>query len=182
MILRFINLLNAKNREILFKIIIYFRQQCKVTYKTSPDLRLENMDEAHCNHHYSDVIMSGVASQITSVSSVYSNTCSGADRRNHQSSASLAFVRGIHRWPVDSPHKGPVTRKNVNENTNSLFRKKQSDFRAVFSLMTVKLPQVNLGRMEYQDHKIVEIKPSKNRIVYIYNGISYTDKTVLGIV
>ena len=27
------------------------------------------------------------------------------------SSASLAFVRGIHRWPVDSPHKGPVTRK-----------------------------------------------------------------------
>ena len=35
----------------------------------------------------------------------------GADQRNHQSSASLAFVKGIHRWPVDSPHKGPVTRK-----------------------------------------------------------------------
>ena len=34
-----------------------------------------------------------------------------ADQRNHQSSASLAFVRGIHRWPVDYPHKGPVTRK-----------------------------------------------------------------------
>ena len=31
--------------------------------------------------------------------------------RKHQSSASLAFVRGIHRWPVNSPHKGPVTRK-----------------------------------------------------------------------
>ena len=29
----------------------------------------------------------------------------------HQSSASLAFVRGIHRWPVNSPHKLPVTRK-----------------------------------------------------------------------
>ena len=29
----------------------------------------------------------------------------------HQSSASLAFVRGIHWWPVDSPHKGPVTQK-----------------------------------------------------------------------
>ena len=26
-------------------------------------------------------------------------------------STSLAFVRGIHWWPVDSPHKGPVTRK-----------------------------------------------------------------------
>ena len=28
-------------------------------------------------------------------------------------SASLAFARGIHRWPVNSPHKGPVTRKMV---------------------------------------------------------------------
>ena len=37
--------------------------------------------------------------------------CSGQDQRKHQSSASLAFVRGIHRWPVNSPHKGPVTRK-----------------------------------------------------------------------
>ena len=35
----------------------------------------------------------------------------GADQRKHQSSASLAFVRGIHRWPVNSSHKGPVTRK-----------------------------------------------------------------------
>ena len=39
------------------------------------------------------------------------NVCSGADQRKHQSAASLAFVRGIHRWPVDSPQKGPVTRK-----------------------------------------------------------------------
>ena len=36
---------------------------------------------------------------------------SGADQRKHQSSGSLAFVRGIHRCPVNSPHKGPVTRK-----------------------------------------------------------------------
>ena len=39
------------------------------------------------------------------------NLNSGADQRNHQRSASLAFVRGIHRWPVNSPHKWPVTRK-----------------------------------------------------------------------
>ena len=31
--------------------------------------------------------------------------------KNHQSSASLAFARGIHRSPVNSPHKWPVTRK-----------------------------------------------------------------------
>ena len=35
----------------------------------------------------------------------------GADQTKHWSSASLAFVKGIHRWPVNSPHKGPVTRK-----------------------------------------------------------------------
>ena len=60
---------------------------------------------------YSDVIMTAMVSQITSVSIVYSSLCSGADQREHQSSASLAFVRGFHRWPVNSPCKGPVTRK-----------------------------------------------------------------------
>ena len=45
------------------------------------------------------------------VSIVCSTFCSGVDQRKHQSSASLAFVRGIHRWPVDSPHKGPLTRQ-----------------------------------------------------------------------
>ena len=39
------------------------------------------------------------------------NRYSGADQRKNETSASLAFVRGIHRWPVNSPHKGPVTRK-----------------------------------------------------------------------
>ena len=54
--------------------------------------------------------MSGKTSQIIGVSIVWPIVCSGADQRKHQSSASLAFVREIHRWPVDSPHKGPVTR------------------------------------------------------------------------
>ena len=56
--------------------------------------------------HYDDVIMGTLASQITCLT-VYS----GADQRKYQSSASLAFVRRIHRSPVNSPHKGPVTRK-----------------------------------------------------------------------
>ena len=62
------------------------------------------------NIHYSDVIMNPMASQITGVSLVCTTVCSGTDQRKHQSSASLAFVSGIHWWPVDSPHKGPVTR------------------------------------------------------------------------
>ena len=49
--------------------------------------------------------------QITGLMSVYSTDYSGADQRKHQSSASLARVRRIHRWTVNSPHKGPVTRK-----------------------------------------------------------------------
>ena len=56
------------------------------------------------------VTSSAMQSQITGVSIVYSTVCLGVDQRKHQSSASLAFVRGIHRWPVNSPHKGPVTR------------------------------------------------------------------------
>ena len=63
--------------------------------------------------HYNDVIMNAMASQITSLTIVYSTVYSGADQRKHHSSASLAFVRGIHRWPVNSPHKWPVSRKNV---------------------------------------------------------------------
>ena len=61
--------------------------------------------------HYSDVIMGAMASQITILMIVFPTVYSGADHRKQQSSASMAFVRGIHRWPVNSPHKWPVTRK-----------------------------------------------------------------------
>ena len=61
--------------------------------------------------HYNDVIMGDMASQITSLTSVYSTVYSDVDQRKHQSSASLAFVWGIHRGPVNSPHKCPVTGK-----------------------------------------------------------------------
>ena len=55
--------------------------------------------------------MGTIASQITSLTIVYSTVYSGADQRKHQSSASLAFVRVIHRGPANFPHKWPVTRK-----------------------------------------------------------------------
>ena len=63
------------------------------------------------SRHYCDVIMGAVASQITSLTIVYSTVYSDTVQRKHQSSASLAFVWGIHRGPVNSPHKWPVTRK-----------------------------------------------------------------------
>ena len=61
--------------------------------------------------HCDDFIMGAMASQITSLTIVYSIVYLGTDQRKHQSSASLAIVRGIHRGPVNSSRKGPVTRK-----------------------------------------------------------------------
>ena len=61
--------------------------------------------------HYNNVIVSAKASHITSSTIVYSTVYSGADQRKHQSSTQPAILREIYRWPVNSPHKGPVTRK-----------------------------------------------------------------------
>ena len=60
--------------------------------------------------HYGDVIMSAMASQITSLMIAYSIVYLRRSKQ-HKSSASLTFVWGINRWPVNSLHKGPVTRK-----------------------------------------------------------------------
>ena len=62
-------------------------------------------------NHYCDIIMGMIASQITSLTIVYSTVYLLADQRKHQRSTSLAFGWGIHRGPVNSPHKWPVTRK-----------------------------------------------------------------------
>ena len=63
------------------------------------------------SEHFSDATKGAMASQIASLTIVYSTVYSDAGQRKHQSSASLAFVRGIQRWPVNSLHKWPVTRK-----------------------------------------------------------------------
>ena len=62
-------------------------------------------------YHYSDVIMGTMVFQITRLKIIYSTVYLGADQRKHPSSASLAFLRGIHRWLLNSPKKEPVTRK-----------------------------------------------------------------------
>ena len=75
-----------------------------------PHLRMNNNNPLYAELHYNDVIMGTIASQITSLTIVYSIVYSDADQRKHQSYASLAFVReftGIHR----GPHKWPITRK-----------------------------------------------------------------------
>ena len=85
---------------------IICRANCSISDQDSQNVHTELW---YC--HYNDVIMGAIASQITSLAIVYSIFYSDADERKHQSSVSLAFVWGIHRWPVNSPHKGSATRK-----------------------------------------------------------------------
>ena len=73
-------------------------------------MKLCNMPTTKLNH-YCDVIMGAMASQVTILTSVYWTVYSAVDQRKHQSSASLAFVRVIDQWPVNYPHRWPVTRK-----------------------------------------------------------------------
>ena len=101
------------------KFVILSLQWCHMSIMTSQmtgNLTVYPPDHSdycqrHHKSHYNGIIMSVVASQITSVSIVCSTVASGADQRKYESSASLAFVQGIHWWLVNSPHKRPVTQK-----------------------------------------------------------------------
>ena len=94
----------GKFPEIYFKIALIsfdcnlkIRNLCKL-FKTRPRSVMAKLRMMLELFHYCDVIMGVMASQIIGVSIVCSIVSSG--------SASLAFVRGFHRWPVNSPHKG----------------------------------------------------------------------------
>ena len=71
-----------------------------ITIWLCTSLYIHTPSKTHCTEtwdNYTDVIMGAIASQITSLTIVYSTVYSDADQRKHQSSASLAFVWGIHR-------------------------------------------------------------------------------------
>ena len=77
-------------------------------------LTTELVNPSYQIRHCSDVIMGTVATQITSqpASRLFSQPFIQAQiKENTKVPRNWPFVRGIHRWPVNSPHKGPVTRK-----------------------------------------------------------------------
>ena len=82
------------------KMWIYVRWVTGITYM---------IGAPNTQTHYNDVIMSAGASQVTGLLIVYSTICSGTNQRKHQTSALLAFMRRM----VNSPHKGPGTRKKL---------------------------------------------------------------------
>ena len=102
--------LNTYRNTIAYIIVSYGQYHSTIDLSLCSSLTPEKRKVLRENPQ-SDVIMRVMASQIASLKIVYSTAYSGADQRKHQSSASLAFVRGILRWPVNSPHKWPVTWK-----------------------------------------------------------------------
>ena len=96
---KFVTLYNVITESACLSIWVVFHERGK-----SMNL------QTHSSHH-NDVTMSTIASQITSLTIAHSTVCPCVNQRNHQSSASLSFVRGIHRWSVNFPHKWTVTRK-----------------------------------------------------------------------
>ena len=89
------------------------------------------------SNHHSDVIMSA----INGVSIVCSTICLGVDLRKCQSSASLPFVSRIHQWPVDSPHKWPVTRK--------LFPFDDAIMSYWFTRLSIKFHKINIRKNKH---------------------------------
>ena len=98
--------------EIKNNIFAYF-----LSYLTTEVLHtVEDKDSLSCvvnTMQYDDFITGAIASQITSLSIVYLNVYSDADQRKHQSSASLAFVRGIHRGTGEFPAQMTSYAENI---------------------------------------------------------------------
>ena len=83
------------------QIFLLFKKNIHQSFKWITISRVNYMILFHYAYlHYSGVIMSAMVFQITGVLIVCSTVCSGADKRKHQSSASVAFVGRIHRWTV----------------------------------------------------------------------------------
>ena len=99
--------------------------------------------------HYNNVIMGTIASQITSITTVYSTIYSDADRRKHQSSVSLAFVRGIHRRQLNSPHKWPVTRKMFPFDDVTMQRRNPEVHKSLDSLSQQNVNRVHMSLGKY---------------------------------
>ena len=113
----------------LIKIIIGCELQRLVEWNDSSAFSNGSVKPiSHTLVHYNDVIMITIGSQITSLTVVYSTVYSDADQRKHQSSASLAFVWGIHRDRWIPRTKGQLRRKCFHLMTSSWWVKYIKNF------------------------------------------------------
>ena len=140
-------------------------------------------------NHYSDVIMSEMASKITGIWTVCSSVCSGTDQRKHQCSASLAFVRGIKQSPVISPHKGPgpcitnvfaTRRKNFSQWHRSFQRKLLSHWLKFLRHVAITLViQDPVTRKMFSFDGVIMASPHRGPMMQ--TGLSWYSKALLKI-
>ena len=128
--------------------------------------------------HHNYIIMSAMTYQITSLIIVYWSVYSGADQRKHQGSVSLAFVRGIHRWPMNSPHKGPVTRKMFSVD----------DVMVCYWLVLIQSHRVTTISVQYSsifihenafENVVYEVKDILSQLWCVLNGVSLQCRRLL---
>ena len=117
--------------------------------------------------HYNDVIMDTIPSQITSLTIVYSIVYSDADQRKHQSSASLFFVWGIHRGPVNSPHKWPVTRKMFPFDDVIMI---------ICGSWDISLAHSSFGSEDGQTSKLEIVFGNCKKLCYVHDGFYFISK------
>ena len=131
--------------------------------------------------------MSTVASQITSLTIAYSIVYLIANQRKHQSFALLAFVRGIHQRPVDSPHKGPVTLKMFPFDDVIMWKLKVVTWRQLFHhrlhcRLTLSNPPVPRVTMKFSSWQflVISVFLNKKKHVHVYEqGHSQWEKMKL---
>ena len=82
--------------------------------------------------------MDGIAFQITSLTIVYSIVYSDADKKKTSKLRVTGLCVGIHREPVNSPHKWPVTRKMLPFDDVIILKTFSTSCRAIFISSLVK--------------------------------------------
>ena len=100
--------LHAKQVRCCVCLVSYHMECLSLRPEDHPHI-YSNADTWHCPKCLSEIFPDDDDDDGLTI--VYSTVYSDADQRKNQSSALLVLVRGIHRWPVNSPHKWPVTRK-----------------------------------------------------------------------
>ena len=87
------------------------RLKTKISQRERLLFSLSRLEVYRNQKHYNDVIMFAMASQITSLTIDYSTVNSWRRSKKTSKLYVTGLVRGIHRRPVNSPNKGPVTWK-----------------------------------------------------------------------
>ena len=133
---------------------IFWRMSIQTRWLINESIHVVSKGSCLIDYHYCDVIMGAVASQITSLTIVYPTVYSGADKKKkHQSSAWLAFVRGIYRRPVTGEF--PAQRASSAENISIWWRhhmapysKCMGEIEGPFLYQLLYLSQFDLGESQ----------------------------------